>query len=309
MQIINLLGDETMNRLFIILGFALLSFTAIAQEEITKPSFDDGQKLNTLNSNGQKEGLWIIEDTWPGCIAYISYHNGVRDGLSFTHHEANTLSWVEYSVMGDLQVAIDFSDGKGSWKTYPPGTVMGIDYCSRNTEFSIKQADGSSTVPYNKAYSVAFYPDGSTKSEGFIVWDKEEDLEIDFRECGVWKYYDSEKGITFKKYSDEPASIQEQRNENKASLYLGREVNQYNSDGQKEGVWIENNLPECVSYITYQKGKRHGLSFMRHLPTNTISQIEYSENGELKTLICLSDGTNRPAGTVLSIHFGKVIGR
>lgn len=51
-----------MKRLSLILWLFFLSFVAIAQEEINNPSFDFGQKLNTLNVNGQREGLWI-EDT------------------------------------------------------------------------------------------------------------------------------------------------------------------------------------------------------------------------------------------------------
>ncbi len=97
-----------MKRLSAILWLVFISFAAIAQEGINKPSFDFGQKLNALNANGQREGLWI-EDTWPGCIGYISYHNGKRNGLSFTRQEeTNTLSWIVYSMMGDLKVAIFF---------------------------------------------------------------------------------------------------------------------------------------------------------------------------------------------------------
>lgn len=299
-----------MKRLSLILWLVFLSFVAIAQQEINNPSFDFGQKLNTLNVNGQREGLWI-EDTWPGCIGYISYHNGERNGLSFTHQEeTNTLSWIAYYMMGDLKVAIDFSDGGVGVRSYPLGTVLRIDYGSINTEFSIRKSDGSFYVPYFKAYCRGYYPDGRVKSEGFIVWDKGESQEIDFKECGVWKNYDLEQGITLKKYSDEPASIQNQNKKSDALFDFGQEINHFNAEGQKEGLWVENALPGCVSYITYQNGKRNGLSFMRHLPTNTISWIEYSENGELKALIQLSDGTEKshlyPAGTVLSIHFGSI---
>lgn len=295
----------------IFLFFVLLIFDSLCygQEKKTH-SFDFGLMNNKYNTIGHKEGLWV-ETIWPGCIAYISYHDGKRDGLSFTHLiSANTLSWVDFSVTGDPQVMIDFSDGKGSLKTYPPGTVIGIDYCSINTEFSINKTDGSIFKPYYKAYSSLYYPDGRIKSEGFIVWDKEEDPEIDYRERGVWKYYDLEKGITYKQYSDEPANIQNQNKNSESSFVFGQEVNLYNSIGQKEGLWEESNLSGCVSYITYHNGKRNGLSFMRNLSTNTISWIEYSENGELKTLIRLSDGTDStllyPEGSVLSVHFGSI---
>lgn len=183
----------------IIVFLLLVSVLSFAQDTTGNPPKDFGRILNLYNSEGLKEGWWL-EDYMPGHVAYVSYHNGKRDGLSFAYMNSTKVpDWVAYSINGEPQAIIYFSEGR---QGNSPGAIDMIFLCSRNNEFIVKKHDGTYFTPYYKAYFKGFYPTGQLESEGFLVWDKDEAPEIDGRECGIWKYYDTDGNVSVKEYPE-----------------------------------------------------------------------------------------------------------
>ena len=56
-------------------------------------------------------------------------------------------------------------------------------------------------MPDYKSYCKEYYPNGQLESEGFLVWNRgDEIVSGDTVKCGIWKYYDRNGIITTKEY-------------------------------------------------------------------------------------------------------------
>lgn len=163
-------------------------------------SFDFGQAINHFNALGQKDGLWIINDG--DSIVYECYNEGRKNGVSFSRSViTNTLSWFEYSVNEELKALIHLYDGREGDQSFSIGSVKSIHIGCINEEFRVINQDGTSFIPYYKAYTKYFYPDRRTQSEGFLVWDKGGTIEKNSITCGEWKYFDREGRMIITNYS------------------------------------------------------------------------------------------------------------
>ena len=291
----------------IIILLSLMSLTAFAQSQENNPikSLDFGQKINQYNSQGIKDGLWVEGDD---LLRYTFYHNGVCDGLTFTYRPyplTNTVSILNYFTKGEPKVFMLLGEGGAGVGDGPPGALLLMALCSINSELTTKKypslQEYYEIVPYYKAYTKIFYPTGNLQSEGYDVWDRDESYIVDSMESGEWKYYDTEGNVTVKKFTDMPESL---INSSDSTFDFGQKINQYNSSGDKEGLWEEDWGPECIAYITYHNGKRNGL-FCAYRPlTNTFSQIGEYIAGEPRMVINMGEGDlshrETPAGRITS---------
>lgn len=166
-------------------------------------TFDFGMEINRVDHKGLKDGLWIDYSTVPDHTVYSYYKNGNKDGLSFSVRlSTNTLDWIDYSIAGDPKVIIYFNTGFPDSTLGAPGTVLMMYFCSINKTYKVKMPDGSVVLPYYKAYYKDFHPNGKIKSEGFTVWDKDDDMLVDYWDCGEWKYYDEEGNVKIVDYAE-----------------------------------------------------------------------------------------------------------
>jgi hypothetical protein len=138
------------------------------------------EKVNQLNSKGQKEGLWIKEDKYHKYFMY--YQNDVLNG---TYSVVNTAK----NVLCNFG---QYLNGKhyGIWYYYGDfGHLLMVqkDFIKNDKPIPAEHhAQGS--CPY-QCYCITYYPNGIKKSEGILLWN--EDPEDDFTfEYGEWKYYD-----------------------------------------------------------------------------------------------------------------------
>lgn len=319
----------------IILYAALIATPCLfAHEDNNKPLFDYGQVINSHNSKGQKEGLWIsdLEDV---LTSFSWFQDGKREGVCFAwYHYSNTVDQIEffYQDSSALYIGID-----------EQGHVESIMVCGNNDEFTIMNVDGSLYMPDYKSYCKEYYPNGQLESEGFLVWNRgDEIVSGDTVKCGIWKYYDRNGIITTKEYphgnmrmnspekrldnnnddltsgvfynntranESKSAFVQNKKPIDGTSFDFGQAINQYNSLGQKHGLWIITD-GDSIVYECYSEGRKDGISFSRSVTTNILSWFDYSVNGELKALIHLYDGREGDQsfsiGSVKSIHIGGI---
>ena len=319
-------------RQIILYATSIVTSLFIAQENNNEPSFDYGQVINRHNSKGQKEGLWISDLGY--LTSFCWFLDGKREGVRFAwYHYSNTVDQIEYFHQDSSALYIGIDE---------QGHVLGIMFCENNNEFSIMNLDASFYMPDYKGYSKHFYPNGQLESEGFQVWNRGDDIVFgNFVKCGIWKYYDQNGRITTKEYphgnmqmnspgkrdknNDELTSsviynnprahkskvaiVQNKKQDDGTSFDFGQAINQYNSFGQKEGLWITKD-GDSIVYECYAEGRKTGVSFSRSVTTNVLSWFDYSVNGELKALIRLYDGREEDQsysiGSVQSIHIGSI---
>jgi len=159
--------------ILILISFAF-NINMIAQK-------DYSDKINQLNINGQKEGLWKenINEYWR---TEIYYKNGKKNGV-----------YKEFSIArGELSTFGEYKNDTiiGTWYYFGDyGHLMMIQKDFSKNTFpipSIYQAQGYCP---SKCYSIMFYPNGMKKSEGILLWDNNPESDFTF-EYGEWKYYD-----------------------------------------------------------------------------------------------------------------------
>jgi len=140
-------------------------------------------KINQFDNEGRKEGLWkeYIGKYW---YNEVYYNKGKISGV-----------FRQSKKTGELSIFGEYCEGKmcGTWYHFGDyGHLMMIlkDFSS-NTFSIINEEDGKRYVPDYKCYSISYYPNGTIKDEGLLLWPEGETPESDFsHEYGEWKYYD-----------------------------------------------------------------------------------------------------------------------
>jgi len=159
--------------IFSLLIYSLIVFPSYSQVDLTKNS-----TINSVDSNGQKIGLWIEND---GLIE-VYYKDGERDGIFKNYYRKN----------GRLAVFGEYIKGKrtGVWYYFDDiGQIYMIERdISDNDKLQISRDDGEKITPKNKSFISLYYPNGALKEEGIALYN--DDIEIDFHKYGTWKYYD-----------------------------------------------------------------------------------------------------------------------
>ncbi|MBQ9476517.1 MAG: hypothetical protein IJU63_01870 [Bacteroidales bacterium] len=147
--------------------------------------------VNQYNASGEKDGLWIERTkthTW-----YDTYKDGKREGLGFYTNQENEIAG--FATSHDNQpigTFVDCDRGRISFIVFD---------CGKNTLYSITDINGKLYFPDYKGYFISFSPEGKIESEGILVWNKEDSLEIDSIEYGEWKYYDKSGNVTVKQFA------------------------------------------------------------------------------------------------------------
>jgi len=140
-------------------------------------------KVNQLNSKGQKEGLWI--DTIQKIrLREVYYKNGIESGI-----------FKQYNLEGRLLIFGEYCEGKecGTWYYFGSygHLIMTFKDFSKNTYSTINEGNGEIYVPDYKCYMTSYYSNGNIKDEGLLLWNEGDSFESDFSiEYGEWKYYD-----------------------------------------------------------------------------------------------------------------------
>jgi antitoxin component YwqK of YwqJK toxin-antitoxin module len=165
--------------IFLLLNIYLIT---LAQEGYEK------DKLNRVNANGQKEGLWI-DDSNRDWRYEMYYKNGVLHGIYKEFSKARC----NLSTLGE------YTNGKmsGTWYyfgTYGFTIMIFTDFMDNKD--TVKESDYIGiVVPPNKCYFRSYHPNGSIESEGWtLFWDN---LIAESCDYGEWKFYD-EKGNLIK---------------------------------------------------------------------------------------------------------------
>jgi len=161
------------------------------QENNNKQFYDYGQVINSHNSKGQKEGLWISDLGY--LTSFCWFLDGKREGVRFAwYHDSNTVDQIEYFHQDSSALYIGIDD---------QGQVLCIMVCGNNNEFTIRNLKGSFYIPDYRGYCKNYYFNGRLESEGFQVWNRGDEIVFgNYVKCGVWKYYDQNGRITIKEY-------------------------------------------------------------------------------------------------------------
>ncbi|MFA6592751.1 MAG: hypothetical protein WCR48_04615 [Bacteroidales bacterium] len=158
--------------LFTAFAFLVLSVDAFGQTE--------GKAINQFNQKGQKDGLWVF----PGHFETY-FKDGVEDGVHKTYSK-NTLDWIG-----------EYENGKmcGTWYFFSYNRLSYIlkDFAS-NTHLIYNETSGRPVYFSDICYEIDYYPDGSIKSEGFLLF--YDDPIIDSAPYGEWRYYDETGNLT-----------------------------------------------------------------------------------------------------------------
>lgn len=136
-------------------------------------------KINKLNKNGHKEGLWV--ENYNSITNELYYKDGQKSGV-----------FKSYTKKGKLSAIGEYTNGKitGTWYHFGDyGHLMSIQKDFRINNNTVILDSGKRYVYPYKCYTINYYPNGVVEAEGFLLW--EEDPEMDTaREYGEWKYYD-----------------------------------------------------------------------------------------------------------------------
>lgn len=141
-------------------------------------------KINQLNINGKKDGLWV--DSTKYWIHETYYKNGVLSGV-----------YKERNMKGQLSTFGEYKEGKrsGKWFFFENSghLVMVFQDFANNTFSVINEGNNKRYIPDYKCYTISYHPNGNIESEGLLLWSEGDAPESDMSiEYGEWKYYDSE---------------------------------------------------------------------------------------------------------------------
>jgi len=143
---------------------------------------DYADKTNQLNSQGQKEGLWVEDDE--NDIDYIYFHNGEANGMFYRIKKCNnSLTW-----FGEL------SNGEYVGTYYIFSDYGHLIFACNNFTKNTDSISLSNIVPESKCYCINYYPNGFVESEGFLLFS--DSPSFDSFEYGEWKYYDENGKLT-----------------------------------------------------------------------------------------------------------------
>ncbi len=156
---------------YIVLFCCLSNFNAVGQ---TEPC-----NTNKLNSNEEKEGLWVENKG----LTLVYYQDGLRNGIYVNYNRKN----------GKIHAFGEYHKGLPSGKWYffnDDGILLSTEEgIELNSKYKRLRDDGVEITPKFTSYVQNFYPNGILKEEGRVLYS--EDIEIDFFKTGTWKYYDT----------------------------------------------------------------------------------------------------------------------
>ena len=166
---------KTKTFIMLITSFILFQMSVYAQKGYA-------DKVNQLNSNGQKEGLWV--DTIKKIRLHeVYYKNGIKSGI-----------FKQYNLKGKLFIFGEYCEGKecGTWYYFGDyGHLLMIqkDF-QENTYKTPSEHHAQGVCPY-RCYCIEYYPNGNKESEGILLWDISPQSDFTF-EYGEWKYYNED---------------------------------------------------------------------------------------------------------------------
>ena len=156
-----------------IIFFIVLSFFSL------KVTAQSDTIVNQLNHNLKKDGLWIENK---GLIeAY--YENGIKNGTFKSYYRNGKLSG-----FGEYTNGVE----TGTWYYFDEAghLIMQVNQINKNKNLFRIRGDGVKITPELISYVKLYYPSGLVEKEGFVIYDG--DIEIDYYETGIWKYYDKQ---------------------------------------------------------------------------------------------------------------------
>jgi len=162
----------------IITSLILFQMSMYAQKEYA-------DKVNQLNSKGQKEGFW--KENLDYQITETYYHNGVKSGIFKAFSKNKELSCLGEYHNGEIT---------GIWYYFGDyGHIMMIQKnFQKNTYQTPAEHHAQGICPY-RCYCVGYYPNGNKESEGILLWNISPESDFTF-EYGEWKYYDENGKLT-----------------------------------------------------------------------------------------------------------------
>lgn len=167
-----------------ILVLLIISFFLFYTDVFAQNGYVD--KINQLNNNTKKEGLWIKEDKYHKYFMY--YLDGILNGPYYVINTTkNVLSCFGQFLNGEYS---------GTWYYFGDyGHLMMIQKDFRKNTYIVPKEHNSTIICPHRCYCITYYSNGGIESEGILLWD--EDPESDFTfEYGEWKYYDQNGNLT-----------------------------------------------------------------------------------------------------------------
>jgi len=149
---------------------------SIKKENINKSKKEFDGKVNLLNTKGQKEGLWIEDNT--NYKGYTYFHKGKPNGIFYCIKKwNNSLIWFGEDPNGEYSGTYYMFDDDGH-----------LMYICKNFKPNKSSISLSTTIPESKCYCINYYPNGYVESEGILLFS--DSPVVDSFEYGEWKYYD-----------------------------------------------------------------------------------------------------------------------
>jgi antitoxin component YwqK of YwqJK toxin-antitoxin module len=144
------------------------------------------EKVNQLNSKGQKEGFWKEDLKYQ--ITETYYYNGLKLGI-----------FKAFSKKGELTCLGEYKNDTITGVWYHFGDfghlIMIQKNFKKNSQPIPAEHHAQGSCPY-QCYGISYYPNGVKKSEGILLWDESPESDFTF-EYGEWKYY-NDKGELIK---------------------------------------------------------------------------------------------------------------
>lgn len=165
----------------IIMVVCLFTQTSIV---IAQSTFADN--INRVDSVGLREGLWIEE--YGQLKRFNYYQRGILDGPC----------WITSTCSKRLLAYGEFFMGtySGTWYNFDDdGILLSIQKDFKKVSVQIPVIHKTEGFCSYQCYHISFYPNGSKKSEGILLWETSPDSDFTF-ESGEWKYYDNKGRLT-----------------------------------------------------------------------------------------------------------------
>lgn len=152
--------------------FFLMPFCIHAQKDYMN-------KVNQLNSKGQKEGYWIEDRGFDTIELY--YKDGQKSGLFKSYSKKGVLSAFGEYINGEITGIWYYFGDRGH-------LIMVQKDFSINADTIILENGRKYFYP-RKCYTISYYPNGIMEEEGILLWNDDPEMD-DVQKYGEWKYYD-----------------------------------------------------------------------------------------------------------------------
>ncbi|MDD2313018.1 MAG: hypothetical protein PHT14_10795 [Petrimonas sp.] len=158
----------------------------IVEQTTNKPQSEIISNYNKIDNNGKKQGLWIEENGNTRIERY--YKGGVRSGV------------YKQFLAGKLVILGEYTNDKesGIWYYYDKEHLtMTFENYATNYDTITSEGGKGRYIPDYKCYYKAYYPNGTIKEEGWLLWSEGDSPESDLSvEYGTWKYYNEDGKLT-----------------------------------------------------------------------------------------------------------------